>query len=330
MEETPQDMTGKEIVPAASAPQGRGPRLTHGLLWLAIGSVVDVLMPFAGVILLGYAFRELVQVPRGLLAGIPAAVVLCAASLVLGLDMATMLVLGVLSALGVVWCMRNAHATVLGVSLVVVAVTLVGIGIDAIALVLSGKDLHQFVSSMYSMIDEAMRATMGTGIEADMTIAQVTPIIRAVWPLMYVGSAAIDALAAGIGSYMMFLRQHPGVRPPAFANFDAPIWSVGVLAVSVLGFGISFASVPFSDVIRTVCATLLMSVRFIFTFQGMGVVGYLLQRNQMGCFLQTAVIFLSIWLETMFFVLSIVGLIDVWANFRHLPRGDSSDARATQ
>ena len=330
MEEKAQDMTGKEIVPVATAPQGRGSRLAHGLLWLVIGSVVDVLMPFAGVLLLGYALRELVRIPRGLLAGIPVAAALCAASIVLGSDVAATLALGMLSALGIAWCMRDAHATVLGVSLVVVTVSLVSIGIDAIALVLSGKDLHQFVSAMYSMVDEAMRTTMGTGIEADMAIAQVAPIIRVVWPLMYVGSAAIDALAAGIGSYMMYLRQHPGVRPPAFVNFDAPVWSVGVLAVSVLGFGISFSSVPFPDAIRTICATLLMSVRFIFTFQGMGVVGYLLQRNQMGCLLQTVAIFLSIWLETMFFALSIVGLIDVWANFRHLPRGDSSDARATQ
>ena len=62
-----------------------------------------------------------------------------------------------------------------------------------------------------------------------------------------------------------------------------------------------------------------MSVRYIFTIQGLAVVLALLARWRTGCFLRVVVIMFAISLETMF-VLSIIGLIDVWANFRKLPR----------
>ena len=66
-----------------------------------------------------------------------------------------------------------------------------------------------------------------------------------------------------------------------------------------------------------------LSVRIIFALQGFGVVLSLMGRYRLGCFGRTALTVLSIWLETMFFLVSIVGLVDVWANFRKLERSSS-------
>ena len=107
------------------------------------------------------------------------------------------------------------------------------------------------------------------------------------------------------------------------------MWSVGVLAVSIVCFGASFTGFPEAEVLRTVSFTALMSVRFIFAIQGFGVVSALMNRKKFGCLTRTLCIFLLFWSEAMFFLMSIVGLIDVWADFRHLRR-DGSHAQAQQ
>ena len=118
------------------------------------------------------------------------------------------------------------------------------------------------------------------------------------------------------------------LRVPQISLFDAPLWAVGVLALSVLGMGASFAAVPESQVLRTVSVTLFLAVRIIFLIQGLGVILGLLGRWRIGCFGRFAVIMVATWLEVMF-VVSIIGLIDVWANFRKLPRDGSHNEAHT-
>ena len=80
------------------------------------------------------------------------------------------------------------------------------------------------------------------------------------------------------------------------------------------------ANIPYASVVLTCSLTVLLSVRFIFMLQGFGVLLAKLEQHRMGCFTRTLVLLFAVWIETMFFILSIVGLVDVWANFRHLPR----------
>ena len=92
--------------------------------------------------------------------------------------------------------------------------------------------------------------------------------------------------------------------------------------------GASFAAVPESQLLRTVSVTLFLAVRIIFLIQGLGVILGLLGRWRIGCFGRFAVIMVAAWLEVMF-VVSIIGLIDVWANFRKLPRDGSHNEAHT-
>ncbi len=42
----------------------------------------------------------------------------------------------------------------------------------------------------------------------------------------------------------------------------------------------------------------------------------------MGCLLRTLVLVVAIDLEVTFFVVSLLGLVDFWADFRHMRAGD--------
>lgn len=302
---------------------GRPPKEMSGALWFALGSFASFVIPFFGVVMMGYGARELLEArgPRGFLFAVAEGIVITAVALFANSGMGMLLVGEVLCVLGVVWCMRNHAATLAGVCAVIVATALVNIGIEAAVATAAGSSLSQVVDGLLAYMVSVAQDAAGTGIQAELIVRQIAPVLKALWPFTYVASAGMDALAAGIGSYLMYVRTSGIPRVPAIAAFDMPMWPVGVLIASILGLSASLSGFPGAEVLLSASVTALMSVRFIFAIQGFAVVLTFANRFRFGCLGRTLLLVLSIWLETMFFIVSIVGLIDVWANFRKLTRG---------
>lgn len=302
---------------------GRPPKEMSGALWFALGSFASFVIPFFGVVMMGYGARELLEArgSRGFLFAVAEGIVITAVALFANSGMGMLLVGEVLCVLGVVWCMRNHAATLAGICAVVVATALVNIGIEAAVATAAGSSLSQVVDGLLAYMVSVAQDAAGTGIQAELIVRQIAHVLKALWPFTYVASAGMDALAAGIGSYLMYVRTSGIPRVPAIAAFDMPMWPVGVLIASILGLSASLSGFPGAEVLLSVSVTALMSVRFIFAIQGFAVVLTFANRFRFGCLGRTLLLVLSIWLETMFFIVSIVGLIDVWANFRKLTRG---------
>ena len=302
---------------------GRPPKEMSGALWFALGSFTSFVIPFFGVVMMGYGARELLEArgPRGFLFAVAEGIVITAVALFANSGMGMLLVGEVLCVLGVVWCMRNHAATLAGICAVIVATALVNIGIEAAVATAAGSSLSQVVDGLLAYMVSVAQDAAGTGIQAELIVRQIAPVFKALWPFTYVASAGMDALAAGIGSYLMYVRTSGIPRVPAIVAFDMPMWPVGVLIASILGLSASLSGFPGAEVLFSVSVTALMSVRFIFAIQGFAVVLTFANRFRFGCLGRTLLLVLSIWLETMFFIVSIVGLIDVWANFRKLTRG---------
>lgn len=302
---------------------GRPPKEMSGALWFALGSFTSFVIPFFGVVIMGYGARELLEArgSRGFLFVVAEGIVITAVALFANSGMGMLLVGEVLCVLGVVWCMRNHAATLAGICAVIVATALVNIGIEAAVATAAGSSLSQVVDGLLAYMVSVAQDAAGTGIQAELIVRQIAPVLKALWPFTYVASAGMDALAAGIGSYLMYVRTSGIPRVPAIVAFDMPMWPVGVLIASILGLSASLSGFPGAEVLLSVSVTALMSVRFIFAIQGFAVVLTFANRFRFGCLGRTLLLVLSIWLETMFFIVSIVGLIDVWANFRKLTRG---------
>ena len=75
------------------------------------------------------------------------------------------------------------------------------------------------------------------------------------------------------------------------------------------------------DAVLMVSANLVMALRFALLAQGMGVLSWFLEEKNVGALGRTLAAVAGLYLEAQFIVVSIVGLVDVWANFRHLVRG---------
>ena len=326
-----QDTADTGIVPAGQRPEG-----SHkGLLWyagIAVSVAIMARYPMIGAACLAMGLRS--QAERFGSRGFALGVGISCATLAVwgvafgfgGMSYAGMLTGVCIAVSGLMWKRR---ASVLAISLVVAACTAASMAIDAVALAQLGMGLSD---AMRTMLEEAARAYAGRGVEAELTLAAVAPVFESIWPIVYVVTALFNVAIAGFGSLLGGVQPvRPGTHPspaemrgriPQVSAFDAPLWAVGLLALAVLGIAAATLPVPQEQLIRTASWTLLLSVRFIFTLQGIGVLLGVLDRWRTGCITRVIVIMIAISLETMF-VLSIIGLVDVWANFRKLPRDGS-------
>ena len=330
-----QDGAGTEIVPATSQPGSP----SKGLLWyagIAVSVAIMARYPMLGVMCLAMGLRTQAERfdVKGLSIGAGIACgVLVAWGVAFGFEgmlyaVALVGICVVVSAL-----MWKRRASVLAISLVTVASAAFSMVVDAVSLAGMGMGLDE---AMLGMLEEAARAYVGRGVEAELALATAIPVFESIWPFVYVASSLLNVAFAGFGSLLGGVPQvRPGSRMsyadaqahvPQVSSFDAPLWAVGLVALAVLGIAASTLSIPEAALVRTASWTLLLSVRFIFTVQGLGVLMGMLNRWRLGCFARVIVVMIAVSLETMF-VLSIIGLVDVWANFRKLPR-DGARAEA--
>lgn len=323
--------TESGIAPASR----RAVHLGRGWLWfvgIALSVAVMARYPMLGVACLAMGLRTQSERfgAKGFLLGLGIAVAVLLLWMVrsgVSSVLFAIPLVGVSAAIAALMWKRRAGVT--AVSLVIAAAIALTMSVDAISAARAGTDLAEATTSM---LMEIARLSAGRGVQAELTLASAEPIMELIWPLTYVLSVAFDALVAGFGSFLGSVKRPvprdaaPStvvpVRVPQISRFDAPLWSVGVIALSVLGMGASFADIPGAQLLRTVSVTLFLSVRIIFMVQGFAVALALVNRWRIGCVGRVAIIVFALWLEVMF-IMSIIGLIDVWANFRKLPREGS-------
>ncbi|WP_102372922.1 DUF2232 domain-containing protein [Enorma phocaeensis] len=305
-----------------------------GALWYAEIAIAALIAAWGGMLgTLFLAFGVRVQAERsGARSFIPsfgaAAVGLVLAAVLLELGVLPTALVPACAGFVIAALMWARRATVLAVSVTVAVCAALGLAIDGISLAMQGMDVTK---AMPALLVEASRLSVGTSIQGDLVVATAEPIFRAVWPFVYVMTALIDVGMAGLGSFWGAQRGAPGfasqqgmppARMPKIARFDAPLWAVVLLAASIVGIAVAQAMGNGAELLLAASVTLLLSVRFIFALQGFGVLFGLMDRWRLGCFIRAVAIVIAVWLEAMF-LLSIVGLVDVWANFRKLPRNDA-------
>lgn len=318
MQDGSQEPQRGAIVPGGPAMRTVRPQASHGALMLVLGCVVALFLPYAGVLLSAYGMRELAEASG--VRGMVVALALSAALLAVGsfVDASLVVFMGpaLVCSLAVVGCMWRG-ATVTNVSAAVVLGAAAALGLDAAIAAFAGISVRD---TIVSSLMAGVQSSVGTGVEADLLVRQVEPLVVAVWPFTYVTGSAVNALVAGVGSHLMAVRSKDAHRPGSISRFDAPMWSIAVLAISTVCLGASFTGFPEAEALRTISVTALLSVRIIFACQGFGVASALMSSAHMGCLTRTICTFFLFWIEMVFFIVSIVGLVDVWANFRRLAR----------
>lgn len=153
-------------------------------------------------------------------------------------------------------------------------------------------------------------------------INSINDLILSLMPAVYFYEAAFTAVAGIVG--LQISRTRLGLETERFLpQYDTALWIVGVVIAGVIALAVSTFFIPYAAIIFAVGLNILFCSRVTFLLQGLAVGEWFLVKRAQGCLLPFLGIICAIWLEMLFMVLTIVGFIDVWANFRKLERAGS-------
>lgn len=312
------------IVPTeggAQAPRG-GSSLVAALVICALGGVIAGYIPMLGCFAVGYgavvtlAARNRLQALSTLACTLlPAAVVALVAQVATVPSVLVACTLGIVTA----WAISRSRLSLSVAFALVGCGTLALIGVDAI-------QLQSMDSSIANMITQLVNEYASSiGVASVSTVAQIEALramLQLYWPSAYLVVALVEFICALLGACASARREGLRVSMPSLVDYDVPVWLVGVLVADILGLAaVRVVPQAYTNAVNMVSANLLVALRIAFAVQGFAIIAWLIRTRHVGTFAGACTIVAGLVLEDQFYVMTIVGLVDVWKNFRHLPRG---------
>lgn len=326
---------GKGLVPFGR-PSGEGrPALSasSGLVFCALGGLAAASsLSIAAPALLGFGFVAASSVDRRtkVLAAALAGAFALAFSVPSGIAAVAVALIVCLASLAAAQVISVGRMTPGTACVIVAALAALHLGADAAAAALSGTSLPAVVGGMLDAIQQQLSAA---SLDVSMQMREVRALFGVLWPTTYTVVALGEFLFAGAGARLAASRLGEKVSAPAqMSAFDLPLWVVVALVVGAAGLAAALTlSEAASGALLMVTANLVMSLRFAFAAQGLAVLSWLVREKHVNPLVAGLLGVAALYLEMQYFVMTVVGLVDVWVNFRHLARGqkptDAGDAK---
>lgn len=148
-------------------------------------------------------------------------------------------------------------------------------------------------------------------------------MVTLLWPVAYVAASLVECLTALLGTRLAASRSNGTVpAPPRLVVFDVPLWVVAVFLAAAAGLAAALTQAVVPGVVLVISANVALALRFAFAVQGLAVLIWFAHSRQASSTMAALLGMVALYLEAQFFVLTVAGLVDVWANFRHLTRGE--------
>ncbi len=319
-----EDADRRDMVPADGGDDGRLARaLPKALFVCAIGGALSatstsVLAP--ALVAYGLALSAACGGKRGIAPGAALAVAAAAAvSLPQGATALAGAVITSLAGLAVAGAFWAGRLTTGGSILAVAAISAAHLGADAVLSALSGTTLS---ATMASLIDAYKQAFLEASPAASAQIESVASLIELFWPATYVAVGFAEGVSAHLG---LRLAKAPlserGRQVPSLDAYDVPLWVVALLVATAAALAVALTVPAAPQTLLAVAANAAMTLRFAFAVQGLAVLAWYLGSKGIGPLPKVLLGALALYLEVQFVVLTVAGVFDVWANFRHLGRG---------
>lgn len=325
------------IVPLRPSDDERRPSLTvpSGLFFCALGgAVASSEVSVVTQLLVGYGFAGVAS-RGGLREKLLAAALAIVPAALLGARTGVSAVVGAviacLVALVVAELLVRERMTPGVACVAVAAVAALHLGADEALAIARGTTLSASVSGV---IDSYLQQLGGLSVTAAAQARETASALEVMWPSVYVGVALVEVLLAraGVGYATVRIAGDGGrtaPRLPRLADFDVPLWVVAVLVATAAGLAVALTVPSAPRALLVVSANLAMALRFAFAAQGLAVLSWFLGEKGVGTLSRGLIALAALFLEVQFIVLTVVGLVDVWANLRNLARGADPDAQGS-
>lgn len=217
------------------------------------------------------------------------------------------------------------------VCLTIVGLTAAFVASDASIILMQGGDLPTYISELLAELRDTLVGSLGGGsanVAVTAAVDQTLELFGKVWPLLYVSRAAV-AVVVGLFALMIARRDAYRRVYEAFLRYDMPLWGVVALAGGLCCLAANALGAPDAAVFEAVGLNLLLCLRVLFFLQGLAVAMNLMGQRRWGSLARVLALAVLLMVEAGFYAVCVFGVLDVWANFRRLPRTKAGKSTAS-
>lgn len=197
--------------------------------------------------------------------------------------------------------------------------------IDAVMMWANGLNLGTYITDAVGELFSSIDASASVDLASQLKVFENA--FDVLWPSAYTVVAFACVVCAALGARVALRDAGMAGRALPFREFDLPLWVGYCLLAGIVGLVVASTVSVAQDAVLVVSANVLMGVRMVLAVEGVAVLVWLLDGHAVGGLLRGLALVAAVVLDVQFFVMAIVGLIDVWANFRHLNRGGGAPQR---
>lgn len=182
--------------------------------------------------------------------------------------------------------------------------------------------INAVVSSIISQL------TLSGTVPAEVitVIKRQAPTLASLWPSLYAFYGMVFMIVVTLAGRLAGKRYEVACRPERLVDADLSIHALWLPIGAMLCLAASYLVPTGSLVVTAVGYNLMLCSVFVFAIQGFVVIVAWMQKRHWHWAAQTIVLLLAVQMELMFLVPSIIGLLDIWVNFRKLPREKNKGA----
>jgi hypothetical protein len=173
---------------------------------------------------------------------------------------------------------------------------------------------------------------LGTSASAELvsSLKEVAQTMSTAWPATYFESAVVLGVLVIVAIAWAARRAGREVNVPPLSRLDLTPHVLWAFVAGLLLLAASYGAFPASKTFAVVGLNLVLCVRTLFVLQGLSVSAGLLDRAGVGLGGRILALAALAALDALTLVVSFVGLLDFWVNFRRLPRDGVTPTASTQ
>ncbi len=193
---------------------------------------------------------------------------------------------------------------------------------------------HEFlIMRARNLTPQAFVSQVVDSMSSTSTPAQVkqetTKLLLTLLPMAYFVTGLITAVAVILAIAWAAKRTNRTLKIPALAKLDLTPHVLWPFIIGVLALAASYGPLSYSSTLWAVGLNLVLCVSVLFALQGVGVVAGMLDRIAVGRGLRVWAWVALVVFDVFIPVVSFVGLLDFWVNFRRLPRDGATPPSPT-
>jgi hypothetical protein len=204
-------------------------------------------------------------------------------------------------------------------AMLTLVLSIAGWGRDYVLLKGEGTSVYAMLSTEMNKAVAQQSATAG-GAASVQAMREAANLMLSLIPMMYFITGLFTAIAVIVAIAWTAKRAGRTVKVPSLARLDLSPHVLWPFIVGVFALAASYASIPNAALWGVIGLNLVFCVSALFSLQGLGVAAGVLDRTRVGLGVRILALAALAVIDVFTHMVSLVGLIDFWINFRRLPR----------